>query len=256
MAEPNYTPARVFVPGGMPIITYVDRAERELESQLKSVEDNLCKLVTLTGATKSGKTVLANRIFPRSSGQSIWIDGGTIDSEETFWREIHAQIDPDEEIAYETSDSKGSKVGGELSAEGGLPFFAKAGGKGSAERSDTWEKARQTRPVQGIKSRAIRMLRESARPLIVDDFHYLERAAQGSIVRALKPLVFDGHAVIFIAIPHRRYDVVRVEKEMTGRVLSIPVPSWTIDELQQIAAAGFPRLNIAIDQKICTKLGV
>jgi len=60
----TYTPNDVFVPGGMPSVTYVPRADRDLENQLRSVADNLCKLVTLTGSTKSGKTVLANRIFP------------------------------------------------------------------------------------------------------------------------------------------------------------------------------------------------
>lgn len=254
MNQPKLTPSKVFVPGGMPVITYIPRAERELEGKLRSVEDNLCKLVTLTGSTKSGKTVLANRIFPRSAGVAIWIDGGSIDTEETFWREIHAQIDEDEELTRESGDTTASGVKGEISGEGGVPLFAKAKGKGALERTDERSHSKQTKPVQGIKARAIRMLRESGRPLIVDDFHYLERAAQGSIVRALKPLVFEGHAVVFIAIPHRRYDVVRVEKEMTGRVLSIPVPSWTDEELYQIASVGFPKLAINIDDRISRSL--
>jgi hypothetical protein len=41
----------VFVPGGMPSLTYVDRSGRELENRLSAVGDNLCKLVTLTGVT-------------------------------------------------------------------------------------------------------------------------------------------------------------------------------------------------------------
>ena len=254
-SDRTLTPNRVFVPGGMPVITYVPRAERELETRLRSVEDNLCKLVTLTGSTKSGKTVLANRIFPRADGHAIWLDGGAIDSEETFWRELHAQFDQDEEESFAIADTTGSKVVGEISGEGKIPFVAKAGAKGGLERTDQTQRTRQLRPVSGIKARAIRMLRESGRPLIVDDFHYLERKYQGSIVRALKPLVFEGHPVVFIAIPHRRYDVVRVEKEMTGRVLSIPVPSWTQEELREIADAGFPKLDIQLDDEISNKLG-
>lgn len=167
---------------------------------------------------------------------------------------MHAQIDADEEVGVQTTDSTQRTVGAEIAGEGGLKFIAKASAKGSANRADTDALARQVKPVQGIKARTIRMLRESGKPLIVDDFHYLDRKFQGAIVRALKPLVFEGHPVIFIAIPHRRYDVVRVEKEMTGRVLSIPVPSWTEQELFQISEAGFPRLNIAIDPRISRKL--
>jgi len=248
--KPALTPSKVFVPGGMPVITYVPRAERELEERLRSVQDNLCKLVTLTGSTKSGKTVLANRIFPRSSGDSIWIDGGSIDSEETFWREIHAQIDIDEEIDVESTDNSSTTTSGKVGVQGALPFILKGKAEGGLSREDGFARARKTQPVQGIRARAIRMLRDSGRPLIVDDFHYIDRKSQGSIVRALKPLVFEGHAVVFIAIPHRRYDVVRVEKEMTGRVLSIPVPSWTGDELLQIASSGFPKLGMDIPTKV------
>lgn len=254
MSKTNLTPAKVFVPGGMPVVTYIPRTERDLENRLNSATDNLCKLVTLTGATKSGKTVLANRIFPRSSGESIWIDGGTVDSEESFWREIHAQIEQDEEIQSQDSDSDQRTLAAELSGEGGLKIIAKVSGKGTSSRSNTLSNTKQTKPVQGIKPRTIRMLRESKKPLIVDDFHYIDRKFQGSIVRALKPLVFEGYPVIFIAIPHRRYDVVRVEKEMTGRVLSIPVPSWTDEELFKIAEIGFPKLGILIDTKISRKL--
>lgn len=254
MTKGTLTPAKVFVPGGMPIITYVPRTERDLENKLNSATDNLCKLVTLTGATKSGKTVLANRIFPRASGDSIWIDGGTVDSEESFWREIHAQIKEDEDLQSQVGDSDQRSLALELSGEAGLKIIAKAAGKGSTAKINTFSTSKQMKPVQGIKARTIRMLRESEKPLIVDDFHYLDRKFQGSIVRALKPLVFEGHPVIFIAIPHRRYDVVRVEKEMTGRVLSIPVPSWTDQELFQIAQAGFPKLDIVIDTRISKRL--
>ena len=49
----------VFVPGGFPRHTYNPRVDLQLEQRLAEVKDNLCKLVTVTGQTKSGKTVLA-----------------------------------------------------------------------------------------------------------------------------------------------------------------------------------------------------
>jgi hypothetical protein len=48
----------VFVPGGLPKHTYVPRSNLRLEEQLRAATDNLCKLVTVTGPTKSGKSVL------------------------------------------------------------------------------------------------------------------------------------------------------------------------------------------------------
>ena len=98
------------------------------------------------------------------------------------------------------------------------------------------------------------ILRYSVTDSGIDDFHYLDRQFQGDLVRALKPLVFEGIPIIAIAIPHRRYDAIKVEREMTGRLLSIEVPPWSTDELTEIADRGFPLLNINVSDRIKKRL--
>lgn len=245
----KYRANQVFVPGGMPQHTYVARTERDLEQQLQNVADNLCKLATLTGSTKSGKTVLANRVFPRTNGQNIWIDGGTVKSENDLWTQILAELDGYTSTEASTSKESSQGISGEVSGAVKVPLFASGGGKvgvNAARKSGSGSKntlALSPRPA------AISQLRASGKPLIIDDFHYLDRAFQGEVIRALKPLVFEGHPVVIIAIPHRRYDAVKVEREMTGRVESIPVPSWSIDELKEISQVGFPLLNANVSDK-------
>jgi hypothetical protein len=73
---------------------------------------------------------------------------------------------------------------------------------------------------------------------------------QGRIVRALKPLIFDGLPVVIIAIPHRRYDALKVEREMTGRISPIDIPTWSEDELCFIPEIGFDLLNYDIHPNI------
>ncbi|WP_141630121.1 hypothetical protein [Saccharomonospora azurea] len=73
-------------------------------------------------------------------------------------------------------------------------------------------------------------------------------------MRFLKDLVFDGVPVIFIAVPHRAYDAVRVEKEMTGRVKLLDVGFWTEEELTEIALTGFHALNISDELSITSIL--
>ena len=197
---------QVFVPGGMPQHTYVARTERDLEKKLRGIADNLCKLATLTGSTKSGKTVLANRVFPRINGENIWIDGGTVKSENDLWTQILSELGgyTSEESSASDESSQGTSggIGGSLK----IPFVASGSAKvdvSAARRAGTTEKkgiALAPRPA------AISQLRASGKPLIIDDFHYLDRRFQGEVVRALKPLVFEGHPVVIIAIPHRRYD--------------------------------------------------
>jgi hypothetical protein len=73
----------MFVPGGFPRHTYNPRVDLKLEPELAESRDNPCKLVTVTGQTKSGKTVLARRIF--APEENVWIDGATVSAEEDFW---------------------------------------------------------------------------------------------------------------------------------------------------------------------------
>jgi hypothetical protein len=244
----------VFVPGGMPQHTYVARTERELEQKLRGVADNLCKLATLTGSTKSGKTVLANRIFPRTSGDNVWIDGGTVKTESDLWGQILSELGGHtasevSQVAESTQSASGG-IGGGIK----IPLVASGSGKidvSASRKAGTGDKKSITlapRPA------AIAQLRESGKPLIIDDFHYLDRKFQGEVVRALKPLVFEGHPVVIIAIPHRRYDAVKVEREMTGRVESIAVPAWSAAELGEIPKTGFPLLNLEISSKVSQAL--
>ncbi|MCM2286098.1 MAG: ATP-binding protein [Desulfobacula sp.] len=250
----HYKASQVFVPGGMPNHTYVDRAERDLESQLDSVTENLCKLVTLTGSTKSGKTVLVNKKFPRLTGENIWIDGGTIASENDLWSAILSEIDG--YSATEESENEGSAqgLGGDIEAEAGIPLIVKGKGKVSASISKRQGRISKKSLTISPRAAAINQLRESEKPLIIDDFHYLNRKFQGEVIRALKPLVFEGHPVIIIAIPHRRYDAVKVEREMTGRLKPIPVPVWSDKELKEISSAGFPLLNVELADNIADRL--
>ena len=60
----------VFVPGGFPRHTYNPRVDLQLEERLVEGRDNLCKLVTVTGQTKSGKPVLARKILPPE--EAVW----------------------------------------------------------------------------------------------------------------------------------------------------------------------------------------
>jgi hypothetical protein len=243
----------VFVPGGFPSHTYNPRSSQQLETKLKEVLENLCKLVTVTGHTKSGKTVLVRTILPKK--ESIWVEGGGIGSEDDFWNTIIDQL----ALVQTTEFSNNMNITAELSASGraGANFiFA----KGEAEVGGTIGSSRdkgtsQTRIVS-TKVTALAGLKRSAIPLVIDDFHYLSRNLQGTIVRALKPMIFDGLPVVIIAIPHRRYDALKVEKEMTGRILPIEVPTWTNDELRFIPETGFSKLNSTVSDSLLTKLAL
>ena len=95
----------IFVPGGFPLHTYNPRTALELEQQLSQTLENSCKLATITGHTKSGKTVLARRVF--STEESVWVDGGSIGEEGDFWDIIIGQLDLFQTATAETGTETG-----------------------------------------------------------------------------------------------------------------------------------------------------
>jgi len=241
----------IFVPGGYPKYTYNPRETLELEEKVNSVLENLCKLVVVTGHTKSGKTVLVQKILPRES--AAWIDGGGITTEDDFWSTLLDQLDLFQTTTETRADTVSGSVNSEANASGGI-VVAKAGVKLGAKFEGTKSEAQAQTRIVSSRSAALVGLRNLRTPLVIDDFHYLPKELQGNIVRALKPLIFDGIPVVVIAIPHRRYDAIKVEKEMTGRILSLTVPRWSSDELGFIPSTGFSLLNKNVSNEVFIKL--
>ena len=233
----------VFVPGGFPQHTYNPRVNLKLEAKLAESRDNLCKLVTVTGQTKSGKTVLARRIF--APEDSVWIDGGTVAAEDDFWDQIIQQLDLFQSVDQGSSHTLEGKVAGKGSGQASF-LFAKGGVELGGELGAGRESSKSSGQLLSSRVVALKGLRDATVPLVIDDFHYLPRDLQGSIVRALKPLVFDGLPIVIIAIPHRRYDALKVEKEMTGRIHPVDIPTWTDPELEFIPKKGFELLNYSL----------
>jgi hypothetical protein len=236
--------SEIFVPGGFPRHTYNPRAALQLEVRLNEVRENLCKLATVTGHTKSGKTVLTRKVLPPE--ECVWVDGGLVGEEKDLWDLVVEQL----ELFQTTQQTTQSEVSGAVSAKAGAEgslFVAKASGEvGSTFGGKKSSAAASSRSVSS-RVTALQGLRESKTPLVIDDFHYLSKDLQGSVVRALKPLIFDGLPVVVIAIPHRRYDAMKVEREMTGRVVPIQIPIWDHEELSFIPRTGFSLLNRVVD---------
>src|ERR1700694_983566 len=115
----TYRSTEVFVAGGMPTLTYVPRSKRKLEAKLRAVSDHLCKLVTVTGATKSGKTVLVSKVFDKTL--SVWVDGGLIKQEDDLWNLILEAIGGYTATTQSSGRETSAAFSGELGLKGGLP---------------------------------------------------------------------------------------------------------------------------------------
>lgn len=242
----------VFIPGGVPTYTYNPRNTYDLEDSIMKAKKKICKLMVVTGQTKMGKTVLAEKVYARDEN-NIWVDGGAISDEESFWDNIISQLDIPTEFENQKTSAINFTV--EAGAEGQLKFgFIEAKPKGGVTIEKDSLQGVVSKSIMSNKMASIRYLAENNIPLIVDDFHYINREVQTSIIRALKSPIMHGLPVIFIAIPSRKFDVVKVEREMTGRIELFEIPVWTNEELMEIAQKGFDELNVDLPVKIKIKM--
>lgn len=247
----------VFVTGGLPSYTYNPRQRLRLEDKVREYLAARHQILSVLGPTKYGKTVLVRKIIPAGAG--VWIEGGAIRSEDEFWQQVNLRLDAHTTI--EETDSASNKTTQETEVSGGVwapiaRLFARRSEEKASEGVKIVRRSRDAAPkVAGLAA-----LQELSLPLIIDDFHYVERSAQQAIIRALKAPIFNGLPVILVAVPHRRNDVVRVETDMQGRVTHVEVPPWNREELRQIPIQGFTALNVvcpedAIDRIVAESLG-
>lgn len=226
----------VFIPGGQPESTYVTRDNNDSELTIKKWSAGpRTQLLSVHGPTKTGKTVLLHRYFP----DAAWLSGGIIESAKEFW-EILAdkfEIFADRTLQVDDGRSNSVKVGARAGATGtGVSSELTEGGSGSRQVS-----LGRSRPLKA----AVREYLEREKPVIIlDDFHYMRPEEQVNIVRGMKDMIYKGVGFIVLAVPHRAYDVMRVEREMTGRLVQAPVGHWDNEDLRKIATQGFNALNL------------
>lgn len=240
----------VFVAGGQPSITYNPRTNLNIEANLTNYLDDGCKLISITGPTKSGKTVLCTKLIPRS--ERVLLSGGTIVSFEDFCNQILAELGESLQTTLASTtktDTKGGELLGEASA-----CIVKGQIKGVISEATSCTTTYTQAPIISLSKFAMEKLLRSQKKLIIDDFHYISSEVQTQIIRALKSPIFEGLRVVVLAVPHRAYDALKVETEMTGRVIQLSIPPWSQEDLNQIAVKGFQALNLRCSSKIIQTL--
>lgn len=234
----------VFTPGGLPSVTYVSREHLQLEKKLHDALARGYAFNVVTGPTKSGKSVLCKRVL---SGQGvIVIEGGQIRSEADFW--LHAAYKLNVPNTASKSDAQTSTTTTNAEGSGGIPGIIQ--GKGGLSQAEATQLSSGLTYSNVLVLAVIRKLVDSKVSILVDDFHYIPHDAQGAIIQALKSAVFEGVPVFLLAVPHRAFDPLTVEREVEGRFRHISIPQWSLDDLIKIPEAGFPALNIKLKREI------
>jgi hypothetical protein len=238
-----------------PEYTYSSRDPEKLEDSVRDHLEERDKLLLLTGATKTGKTVLVDHVVPEVMGDNlVKLEGPMVSSADDMWQQI---VDA---LGYYTDEgAEASKTESDTKSKGGslgvnVPGVQASGnaGKGSTVQRTGATSRSVKRPVNMVGRDA---LLETGAALIIDDFHHIAPDVQGAIVKQLKSVVAQRKApIILIAVPHHAADVVRSEPEMQGRLKHVQVPDWTETELKEIADLGYSVLNVSCPTELADRL--
>ncbi|MNS26133.1 hypothetical protein D3C72_580480 [compost metagenome] len=236
----NLTLKQVFTPGGQPSVTYVSREHLGLEDRIEDVIARGFAFNVVTGPTKSGKTVLIQKVL--GDRPALLLEGGLIESIESFWNQLAHMLNIADSAARGQSGTAGNTLA--IEGSGGVPGFV----QGKATNTTTTTETDTSQLVYtNVKSLAvIERLHSNDIPLVIDDFHYIDPAVQLAVVRALKGAVQKGLTLFLVAVPHRAFDPLQVEDEVNGRFSHVEIPAWTIEDLVKIPVNGFEALNVSV----------
>jgi hypothetical protein len=242
----------VFTPGTLPKYTYYERPNRNLEEALLHAVDTPGIIASVSGPSKSGKTVLCESVIGLKS--MLLVTGGGVDSEATFWHRIRSKLKLPTGSSTSAASGKSREVGG--SAKAGIGFLLKGEGgvDGKIGRSELEQSTFQFDGLSGVD--LLEHVRANGKTLVVDDFHYIDRDLQASLVEQLKEAARAGCTIVVVSVPHRSDDVIRANPDLRGRLRAIEVSYWTEEELSNIPKLGFPNLNVTVDQEVINRFAL
>lgn len=241
----------VFTPSSFPEHTYVARRDADLEEQLRFALLTKGQIVSLSGPSKSGKTVLVEKVVGKDN--LIPIVGAGIRDAEQVWTRVLDWLDtPIERSAGRANTIQASaRVGGRA---GGDIVVAAAQATGHLQTGVKREGTEIERKARRGLEQVIDEIGGSEYVLLVDDFHYMPREVQAEVAKQLKEAARRDVRIVTAAVPHRADDVVRANPELRGRVASVDVPYWKVADLVRIASAGFDALNVDLDEASADRL--
>lgn len=246
-------PITVFTPNDYPHITYVNRiVTPSLEDRLKQALSTPKEVISISGPSKSGKSVLIEKIV--GSDNLITISGSEITSAISLWDRVLDWIGAPISYSNTTEKSTSGTKASSISGTAGIPMVA-SGNLLAGTQSTEGNKAASTASYnRGGLTQVQKEIADSSFCILIDDFHYIQRELQIEVGRQIKTAAERGIRILVASVPHRSDDVVRGNAELRGRTQNIDTEFWKDSELFEIARLGFEALNINISHDIFREL--
>lgn len=240
--------SEVFTPTTQPTITYIGDHLTERRIILKNAIEMGGTVITLSGPSKSGKTVFVETVLGKSN--LVQVTGASVTSADMLWKRVFdivgTPIPATESTAKSTETSGGGNF--QVALPGIVKGGANLGGKSTAGLTET----RSVTP--DYLNMIVREFAKTGLIIFIDDFHYIPKSIQDEIATLIKEAVRLGVIFVCAAVPYHADDVILANPDLRGRMLKLDFDYWNPSTLQRIARKGFEALNVEVTDSVIDAL--
>lgn len=229
----------VFTPNRVPSVTFIGDHLEHRTRQLNEALATGAIVISLSGPSKSGKTVFIEKVVGRD--RLLGVTGAGVDSPERLWNRVFALIGTSIPKGKSVATASQTTLSGKLSTS--VPLTAGVEIAASDARSSS--ATVQTDQSVDLLQLLIDELRGTDYVVFIDDFHYIATAVQGEIANQIKEAMRQGVTFICASVPYHSDDAVRANPDLRGRIVKLDFDYWKAPELEKIARLGFDALNVA-----------
>lgn len=232
----------VFTPGKLPEVTYVDDHLKSRAQILSDAIEMGAAVVSLSGPSKSGKTVFIEKNLGKD--RLLQVTGAGIDSPGKLWDRVFDLIGTPVSIRSTGQSGFQGAFAGKVGADVGILVSAKA--ELSATRTWSNNTTQQNDFSVDYLQLLIRELAGSGMVVFIDDFHYIPKDVQVEISNQIKEAIRSDVKFVCASVPYHSDDAIRANSDLRGRAIKLDFNYWDAAELTKIAKRGFDALNIIV----------
>ena len=251
--ETYVAPEEIFTPNKFPQKTFVNSHIKEkMQLLTQALRDG--DIVSISGPSKSGKTVMVERVASDNNFILVLPSLAGAETVQEVWRRFLAEVN----AKYDTAQLQGIQNchENEISAnvKAGIPMLGQAAGTFTHGRSKTTITQTTSDIVVDYSSLLVQEFKGTDFILFIDDFHYLSSEVQAGLAQQIKQISRLGVKIICASIIHREQDFIRSNPDLRGRVRAIDLDYWQTSSLEEIAQKGFDYLHIKTSNNIIKKI--
>lgn len=236
--------SEVFTPTTQPTITYIGEHLTERKITLQRAVEMGGAVITLSGPSKSGKTVFVETVLGKDN--LIQVTGASVTSADVLWKRVFDKVGTPIPVTESTAESTETSGGGSL--EVGVPGVLKGGANLGGKSTSGLTGTRSVSP--DYLNMIVREFANSGLIIFIDDFHYIPKGIQDEIAPLIKEAVRQGVIFVCAAVPYHADDVILANPDLRGRTVKLDFDYWNASTLQRIAKKGFDALNVEVSESV------